>query len=335
MDTLVEPGFTDFSQIPKKNINEAPLERNCSVGRTISIIGDTWTFMILRECYFGIRRFSQFQHILKIPRTTLSSRLQLLTDKGILHKVSYNSSTTRFDYRLTSQGFGLYSVMVSLIAFGDKWLSGSNPPPVQLFHRSCACKLNPIVACSQCRREIKSIEVNYRNGPGSGWSSIDPDRVKSRHSHFYKSTESIRPSSVARALSIISDRWSFMVVRESFFGLRRFDELQTALGISPNILANRLNKFIQNGILKKVAYQDAPPRFEYKLTAMGHDLFGPFAAMLEWGDQWLSNNKPPLILTHLVCRNDFKPLVVCNHCGEVILPQQVRYEMSYKNPVPL
>ena len=332
MDALAELSFTDFSQIPKKKLDEAPLERNCSVGRTISIIGDTWSFMILRECYFGIKRFSQFQEILKIPRTTLSSRLNLLTEKGVLQKVAYNASTTHFEYRLTPQGFGLYNVMISLIAFGDKWLSGSAPLPVQLFHRNCDHVLKPIVACSQCRREIKSEEVTYRNGPGSGWSRTDPDRIKSRHTHFFKSTESIRPSSVARALSIIGDRWSFMVVREAFFGVRRFDELQTALGVSPNILANRLNKFIQNGILNKVAYQETPPRFEYKLTTMGRDLFGPFTAMLKWGDQWLSNNQPPLILTHMVCRNDFKPSVVCTHCGEAILPQQVRYEMSYKSP---
>ncbi len=333
MDTVAELGYTDFSQAPKKNVHEAPFERNCSVGRTIAIIGDTWTFMILRECYFGIKRFSQFQDILKIPRTTLSTRLQMLTEEGILQKVPYNTSTTRFEYRFTQQGLGLYSVMISLISFGDKWLSDANPLPVKLFHRNCGQVLKAIVACSQCRREVKGQDVSYRNGPGSGWSPMDPERVKSRHSHFFKSTESVRPSSVARTLSIIGDRWSFMVVREAFFGVRRFDELQTALGISPNILANRLSKFIQNGILIKIPYQDTPPRYEYKLTNMGRDLFGPFIAMLEWGDQWLSNNLPPLLLTHKVCRNDFRPCVICSHCGEAIIPQQVRYEMSYPNPV--
>ena len=93
-----------------------------------------------------------------------------------------------------------------------------------------------------------------------------------------------RPSSVAQTLKVIGDRWSFMVIREAFFGVRRFDDLQNKLGIAPNILTDRLDRLVAEGIFKRRKYQDLPERYEYPLTEKGKDLYGPLIAMLRWGD---------------------------------------------------
>ena len=88
--------------------------------------------------------------------------------------------------------------------------------------------------------------------------------------------------------------WSFA---KRFFGNRRYDKIQTELGIAPNILTDRLSRLVAQGVFHRRLYQTTPDRYEYLLTDMGRDLYGPFVAMLSWGDRWLSG-KPPLILTH-------------------------------------
>lgn len=288
--------------------------------------------MILRECYFGVHRFQDFQKILGVPKGTLASRLNSLIQKKLLSKVLYSSTPERYEYRLTERGLDLYKVMLALMRFGDKWLSGEPRQPVRLHHLLCNHESHPFVGCPHCRQEILAREVTYRDGPGAGREAII-DGPKQRKSADPLLLERRRPSSVARALRVIGDRWGFMVAREAFFRVRRFDKIQANLGIAPNILAKRLNHFVDEGIFTKVPYQSNPPRYEYRLTDKGRDLFGPFMAMLAWGDKWLSNGLPPLILTHTRCRHDFVPQVMCDHCRNEIQARDMRYEMKYGDPM--
>jgi DNA-binding HxlR family transcriptional regulator len=229
-------------------------------------------------------------------------------------------------------GMDLYGLFVALLKFGDKWLAGKEGPPLQLLHKSCNSACNPIVACSCCGEEIDVSHVTYRDGPGAGTSPLNRtkrNRRVSEHTHL----ERRRPCSVARSLKIIGDYWSFMVNRESFFGVRRFDEIQNSLGIAPNILTDRLNRLVADGILVRKKYQDLPERFEYRLTSMGRDLYRPLIAMLRWGDRWLSGDEPPLILTHKNCGHDFDPTIVCDQCGKPIEARAMTYQLHYPNPM--
>jgi DNA-binding HxlR family transcriptional regulator len=307
-------------------------ERNCSVGRTIDVIGgDGWTFMVLRECYFNVRKFEKFQQILGLPRTTLAARLNSLTFQGLLRQVQYSEKPPRYEYALTKMGIDLYPVMLALMTFGDRWLAGKEGKPLQLVHNVCGKKCSALVVCSECKQELKANRVSYRDGPGAGTSPMRPGQ-RGRRSADPTALERRRPSSVARALRVIGDRWSFMVIREGFFRVKRFDELQSRLGIAPNILADRLSRLVAEGIFEKVKYQSQPDRYEYKFTEKGKDLFGPLLAMLRWGDDWLSRGEPPLLLTHMDCDKDFKPVVACDQCLEALVATQMRYQMNYRDP---
>ncbi|MDM0071487.1 helix-turn-helix domain-containing protein [Variovorax sp. J31P207] len=321
------------AQRATSRVRASPTERNCSVGRTIDVIGDGWSFMVLRECYFGVKRFEQFKDILGLPRTTLSDRLRKLTAMGLLRQVQYTDKPPRFEYHLTRVGIDLYPVMLALMSFGDKWLGGRKKKPLQLIHRTCEHPCSAIVVCSECRVEILPSRVSYRDGPGAGTSTIRVER-KSRRSADPTALERRRPSSVARALQVIGDRWSFMIIREAFFRVRRFDDLQSGLGIAPNILTDRLNRLVADGVFRRVQYQIGPDRYEYRFTEKGRDLFGSMIAMLHWGDRWLSGGKPPLILTHLDCGKDFDPTVACDQCREAINAHSMRYAMNYQDPKP-
>lgn len=306
-------------------------ERKCSVGRTIDVIGDGWTFMVLRECYFGVKRFEQFKAILGLPRTTLTNRLRKLTAMGVLRQVPYTQRPRRHEYHLTRVGIDLYAVMLALMSFGDTWLAGRQGKPLQLLHRTCGKPCSAIVICSECKSAILPRRVSYRDGPGAGSSPVRTVR-STRRSADPTALERRRPSSVARALQVIGDRWSFMIIREAFFRVRRFDDLQTRLGIAPNILTDRLGRLVAAGVLGRVQYQSSPDRYEYRFTQKGKDLFGPMIAMLRWGDKWLAKGKPPLILTHLDCGKDFEPTVACDQCLCPVVAHEMRYIMQYRDP---
>jgi DNA-binding HxlR family transcriptional regulator len=305
-------------------------ERNCSVARTVAILSDSWAFLILRESYFGATRFETFQSALGIPRQTLTERLRRLTVQGLLRRVQYSERPRRSEYRLTTMGIDLYPVMLALMAFGDKWLSRSEKPPIYLIHNPCGAICHPVVACSHCKGEITAAAVAYRDGPGAGVSPVI-EAKRNRRSSDPAVLDRGRPSMVARTLKVIGDRWSFMVIREAFFGVRQFDQLQSQLGIASNILTDRLNRLVLDGIFARRKYQDLPERFEYRLTEKGKDLYGPLVAMLRWGDRWLSGDDPPLILTHHDCGADFAPTVVCSHCGGALKASDMSYQLNYRS----
>jgi len=226
-------------------------------------------------------------------------------------------------------GIELYPVMLALLAFGDKWLKKTAKPPIYLVHNRCGGVCRPMVACSHCKEEVDNKTVTYRKGPGAGVTPVI-DAKRNRRPSDPSVLDRGRPSSVAQTLKVIGDRWSFMVIREAFFGVRRFDDLQNKLSIAPNILTDRLDRLVAEGIFVRRKYQDQPERYEYPLTEKGKDLYGPLIAMLRWGDDWLARGKPPLVLRHKECGRDFNPTVVCNRCREPLRAQDMSYRLNYR-----
>ena len=111
--------------------------------------------------------------------------------------------------------------------------------------------------------------------------------------------------SIARALEVVGERWTLLIVRDAFLGLRRFDEFQESLGIARNVLADRLNRLVEEGIFERVRYSERPERHEYRLTAKGRELNIALTALRQWGDTYLSE-KPPRLLRR---KTDRKPVV--------------------------
>jgi len=124
--------------------------------------------------------------------------------------------------------------------------------------------------------------------------------------------------SVAQCLEIVGEWWSLLIIRDSFMGITRFDDFQARLGISRNILTNRLNRLVENGVLTRRQYQDHPPRSEYRLTDKGRDLWHIITAMRQWGDRWEAPDGPPVKIRHSDCGRVIKVLPVCSHCGETL-----------------
>src|SRR5919205_3882112 len=101
--------------------------------------------------------------------------------------------------------------------------------------------------------------------------------------------------SIARALEVVGERWTLLIIRDAFLGLRRFDEFQESLGIARNVLADRLNRLVDEGILERVRYSERPERYDYRLTPKGRELNVALNALRQWGDEHVSE-RPPRVL---------------------------------------
>ncbi len=115
----------------------------CSVARALSVVGERWTMLILRDAFLGTRRFDQFQSNLGITRHRLSERLTMLVEQGVLVKVPYHQRPLRYEYRLTRKGLGLYPVLMSLARWGDEWMDKGRGAPLEYVHHSCGKKPVP------------------------------------------------------------------------------------------------------------------------------------------------------------------------------------------------
>jgi DNA-binding HxlR family transcriptional regulator len=130
--------------------------------------------------------------------------------------------------------------------------------------------------------------------------------------------------SLFRAMNVLGDHWTLMVLREAFMGVRRFTEMQRDLGVARNVLTDRLNFLVDAGVLERRQYQERPVRHEYRLTAMGKDLQPALLALMQWGDRHLAPDGPPALIHHEACGHDTEPLLVCDRCREPLTTRDVR-----------
>ncbi|RRO18857.1 transcriptional regulator [Saccharopolyspora rhizosphaerae] len=144
------------------------------------------------------------------------------------------------------------------------------------------------------------------------------------------------PCSIARALDLLGDQWTPLVLREAFYGVRRFDDFQDSLGIARNTLTERLRRLVDEGLFDKRRYQDEPPRYDYVLTEKGRDFYGVLAAMARWGDRWLAGTEGvPVVLHHDRCGHDTHAEVVCAACREPLSAEETSSRLGPGYPPAL
>lgn len=136
----------------------------CSVARSVAVIGDRWTLMILRDCFLGVRRFEAFQERLGISRTIIADRLKHLTQEGVLKRTPYQENPTRYEYRLTDKGLELHPVVMAIVHWGDRHYAGQAGPPLLHRHKTCGCDFHPVQTCSECGEPVEARAVETRPG---------------------------------------------------------------------------------------------------------------------------------------------------------------------------
>jgi DNA-binding HxlR family transcriptional regulator len=142
---------------------------NCNIAAALSVLGEKWTFLVLRETFYGIRRFDDMHRRTGAPRQVLSARLVHLVDAGILQKVPYRETgqRPRYEYRLTEKGMDLFPVIVGLLAWGDKYMAAPDGPSLVLTHRDCGAGVRPELSCAAGHAIGSAREVTPVPGPGA------------------------------------------------------------------------------------------------------------------------------------------------------------------------
>ncbi len=141
---------------------------NCTIARAMTILGEKWTFVVLRDVFAGIRRFDDMRQRTGIPRQVLANRLAMLVDNGVLRRVPYREpgARPRHEYRLTDKGFDLYPMLAAVAEWGNRYLADAEGPPVAIVHRDCGAEVHPVMRCGAGHDALKPREV--ATAPGTG-----------------------------------------------------------------------------------------------------------------------------------------------------------------------
>jgi DNA-binding HxlR family transcriptional regulator len=132
-----------------------------AVKRALDVLGDRWTFLVLREAFFGIRRYGHFQRNLGIGRNVLAARLSALVEHGLLERVRYRTDPDWYEYRLTEAGLDLFPAILTIKAWAERHLLDPADPKLHVHHRSCGADLAPVVVCATCREPVAAEDVQY------------------------------------------------------------------------------------------------------------------------------------------------------------------------------
>ena len=155
----------------------------CSIARTLDLIGEKWSLLVLREVFSGVRRFDDLRRRTGAPRQVLSARLGTLVDAGLLRRHPYREpgQRTRYEYRLTGAGMDLYPVLVSLLRWGDRYLvQPTGGPSVELTHRDCGEPVDLVLRCPAGHELTSARDVRPRPGPGARLLAPDDPRAVPR-----------------------------------------------------------------------------------------------------------------------------------------------------------
>jgi DNA-binding HxlR family transcriptional regulator len=289
-----------------------------SIYRTVEVVGDAWSWLVMRESLlYDVCRFSQFQSRLGIARSTLTARLRQLTSSGLLTE---HPKTSGPEYQPTESGRDFFGCLMVAMRWSNRWSFDERSRPTAAIHVCCGQPLEAVLRCDKCREVITARDVTARR-PGPFTAS--PRLRQRRRTPDLSLLERNGTCSIARTLSVMGDHWTSLLIREAFFGTRRFDEFQRNLAIAPNILSGRLRRLVEQGILVAAPYGDWPVRHEYRLTERGLDLYHLPLAMLTWGQRWLDTNESDIHLSHSTCGSDLNPVLSCDRCASPVARKDV------------
>lgn len=137
-------------------------DRLCAIARTLGLLGEPWSLMIIRNCFLGSRRFDELQQQLGLTRHVLAQRLKTLIANEVLNKVQYSNHAGRFEYRLSEKGKALYPILLALAEWGNTFLFDADQKPTYYYHKNCGRRFRPVMSCSCCGEKLEPHEVTLK-----------------------------------------------------------------------------------------------------------------------------------------------------------------------------
>ncbi|MFC4534517.1 winged helix-turn-helix transcriptional regulator [Sphaerisporangium dianthi] len=290
------------------------------MGRALGMLGDRWVLLIIQRAFLlHVRTFAGWRDELGISESVLATRLKELVSHGILAPEAYRDGRTRYEYRLTGSGLRLWSFLLAIHSWERDW--ADRPGLLAPLHDACGQDARPYLACGACLRPVSARDTATERGPRASFARIGLPRHHRRT--LPRSDRSDYAGYCPHSMEILGDRWSTAVLAASLLGVKRFVDFQSELGIAPSVLADRLKRFVDVGVLK------AGSGRLYRLTDKGLAFFEVFAFLSDWAQRELPVPEDArMTITHKPCGNVLLPVLVCSACEEVLERRGIHFDLS-------
>ncbi|HEX4392896.1 MAG TPA: helix-turn-helix domain-containing protein [Mycobacterium sp.] len=286
--------------------------------QAVDLLGDAWSWLIMRNALFdGDTRFTEFQRDLKISRKVLSTRLESLTNAGVLRR---NIGRGTVGYAVTDMGLDFLPSLLMALAWGERWAIDRATADRWATHLPHGHDLQATFNCSECATPLAARDVRPPDLRSTTTAHLARSRTRTPNLELIQESQNC---AIARSQQVIGDRWSALVIRECFLGTRNFNGFQENLGIATNILVNRLDRLVALGVIIKHLRPGQSSHSEYRLSERGLDLYGLPLSLLAWAQKWVDPQTPTEQLWHLVCGRETSPVLACGTCGVAVRRQDI------------
>ncbi|WP_159595446.1 winged helix-turn-helix transcriptional regulator [Hydrogenophaga sp. BPS33] len=289
------------------------------------LAADRWGFLVILGAFRGNRRFQDWERSAGFTPSVLANRLRHMVEVGVLRQRPIDGNGDRLEYRLTDKGLGLHAWALAVWRWERDWheiasVADDGRFPV-LVHRSCEAETTPQFVCDCCAAPLEPEAVRWRAGPGLD----DHNYLAGLTSRRAESSASdARPKYAGGAFDLIGDRWTLALTVALFQGIRRYEALRTEVGVSTNILALRLKRMVEDGLIARERQGEHSERFEYTLTDKGRALYPVVLGLTQWADRWLSGKDGIRFrMHHMGCGADCRTEVRCDVCAQPLTPHDV------------
>ncbi len=314
-----------------------------AVRQAAAVLCDRATLLVLLHAHSGACRYAEFGERTGLASRLVSSRLARLTDDGLLVRIPYSRRPLRHAYHLTHMGVALFDVLALLATWEQAWPDGADTDTlVSVEHLGCGAALaapqlpasalsNSVrLKCAGCQEAItaQSISLLVHQKEMAQMPTKSTAMRRTRQDPAAPAEGAIR-GPLPQGLSVLGDKWSIEVLVCSFFGLRQFGDFGTRLGISTNILTDRLSRLVAEGLLRRSDADEPLRKGLYLLTDKGRDFYAILIAIQVWADQWIDHRvRSPVKLRHIPCQKLLQPVLTCVACGQVVTHAQGRIAVT-------
>ena len=297
-----------------------------AVRQAAKVLCDRATLLVLLHAHGGTSRYVDFSGQTGLASRLLSSRLSQLTEEGLLVRIPYSRRPLRHAYHLTHMGTALFDVLALLVTWEQAWPGAEGVNDMaQVIHRGCKAadgQANDAATtvrmhCAACKLSVAPRDISFRVSQ----TELAKMPAKSTATRKTSQDTAVKPGDaltpIPQGLAVLGDKWSIEVLVCAFFGLRQFGNFGKNLGISTNILTDRLERLVQEGLLHRTTDDNTTHRKGlYLLTPKGRDFYAILIAIQSWADEWIHHRvRSPVKLRHALCHKPLQPMLMCTACG--------------------
>ena len=291
-----------------------------AVRQSANVLCDRWSLVTLLLAQAGVHRFNELSERSGMASRLLTSRLAMLEAQEIIVRLPYTRRPPRYDYHLSHMGLALFEVFATMALWEQTWHPPGTGIGLRIEHLACgATDVHPVPHCAACDAVLSATDIELAG------SQREIQAMPTKPTAYRRSTLSTAkrgvgaPLPLAHAIDVFGDKWGIELVMCLFTRVRKFGDFQQHLGISTNILADRLARLGALGILRPTTDADRYGRGAYALTDKGIALHPILLAIGAWADAWLRDRvRSPVKLLHRPCGHTLQLRLACDRCGETL-----------------